>query len=241
MAKILLKNYLWLIDKLSKRPMSFDEISSSYERSSLFEPTHPLQVRTFYNWREKIDELFGFQIVYDGSRYHLHNYENAGSDTPQKWLIQSIAVTDRFNHSVRLKKRILFEDVPSGHVFLTTIIDAMESCKEIIIDYQKFSNATPKKGIRLQPYCVKMHNRRWYMLCHVPGEPLPENTPEEYKRLGCLKIYALDRIQRLEVTPDPFHYPNHFRPKELFADYFGVCIGLTPPSRRSFSVCTASR
>jgi len=73
MAKIPLKNYLWLIDKLSKRPMTFAEICDSYERSSLFERNHPLQARTLYNWREKIDELFGIQIKYNNETYRMEN------------------------------------------------------------------------------------------------------------------------------------------------------------------------
>jgi len=82
MAKILLKHYLWLIDKLSKRPMTLAELCDSYEWSSLYETGHPLQPRTLYNWREKIDELFGLQIAYTGDTYKLKNLGSLSDDSP---------------------------------------------------------------------------------------------------------------------------------------------------------------
>jgi len=232
MAKIPLKHYLWLIDKLSKRPMTFSEISDSYERSSLYERSHPLQVRTLYNWREKIDELFGIQIIYNNEAYKMENYESLENNSPQKWLIQSVAVNDVVVRSHSLQPRILLEEIPSGNELLTDLIDAMERSRVVKLSYRRFNEQNRKDPIMAEPYCVKIHNRRWYVLCHVPAQPVPETASEEYRKFGCLKIYALDRIQELEITDEGFIFPKDFYPEEFFANHFGVCIGYDTPMRK---------
>lgn len=226
MAKILLKHYLWLIDKLSRRPMTLAELCDSYERSSLYEPAHPLLPRTLYNWREKIDELFGIQIAYTGETYRLKNYENIKDDSPQRWLIQSLAVGDVVERSHKLKERILLESIPSGDEFLTDIIEAMEEGRTIRMTYRKFSDAEGRT-VEVEPYCVKMNKRRWYVLCHFPDS---ETTAE--KPYGGLAIYALDRIQELELTDSRFTFPKDFSPEAFFRDHFGVCIGYDVPLQR---------
>jgi hypothetical protein len=229
MAKILLKHYLWLIDKLSKHPMTFNEISDSYERSSLYDNSHPLQVRTLYNWREKIDELFGIQIKYDNESYKLNNYEAIHDSSPQRWLIHSIAVNDVVERSRHLSPRILLENIPSGETFLTQIIESMEENKTMMMTYRRFSDASDNTPIEVEPYCVKVNNRRWYVLCHIPSEDPKETNNSGY---GCLKIYALDRIKKLNATDNNFVYPEDFVPEEYFAQYFGVCIGNTIPNEK---------
>lgn len=227
MAKILIKHYLWLIDKLSKHPMTLSELCDSYERSTLFEPNHPLQPRTLYNWREKIDELFGLQIAYTGDTYKLRNLESLNDDSPERWLLQSLSVNDVVKRSSQLKQRILLENIPSGDVFLTDIIEAMEDGKTIRMVYRKFSDTEEQEPIEVEPYCVKANNRRWYVLCHFPDSHATKEQP-----YGGLAIYALDRIQYLEATNSSFTYPKSFSPEAFFADHFGVCIGYDVPVQR---------
>jgi hypothetical protein len=232
MAKILLKHYLWLIDKLSKRPMTFIEISDSFERSSLYDDNHPLQVRTLYNWREKIDELFGIQIKYDNDTYKLQNYDDLRDSSPQSWLIHSIAVNDVVQRSHKLKSRILLENIPSGEIFLTQIIESMEESKTLKLTYRRFCDNSDNTPIEVEPYCIKVNNRRWYVLCHVPNTDIPETECAEYRQFGCLKIYALDRIQELVTTDKTFVFPEKFEPEDFFSRHFGVCVGYDVPMEK---------
>lgn len=242
MAKILIKHYLWLIDKLSKRPMTLAELCDSYERSTLFEPNHPLQPRTLYNWREKIDELFGLQIAYTGDTYKLRNLESLNDDSPERWLLQSLSVNDVVKRSSQLKQRILLENIPSGDVFLTDIIEAMEDGKTIRMVYRKFSDTEEQEPIEVEPYCVKVNNRRWYVLCHFPDNHATVGAgfirPQKSVDTGSVRshtglaIYALDRIQCMEITDHSFVFPKGFSPEAFFADHFGVCIGYDVPVQR---------
>lgn len=227
MAKILLKHYLWLIDKLSKRPMTLAELCDSYERSSLYEVGHPLQPRTLYNWREKIDELFGLQIAYTGDTYKLKNLSSLSDDSLERWLLQSLSVNDVVKRSDKLKSRILLENIPSGDVFLTDIIEAMEEGKMISMTYQRFSDAEEQRPIEVEPYCVKVNKLRWYVLCHFPDSHTTKEQP-----YGGLAIYALDRIRALEISDHSFTFPTDFSPEAFFADRFGVCIGYDVPVQR---------
>jgi len=231
MAKILIKHYLWLIDKLSKRPMTFSELSDSYEHSSLYDNGHPLQVRTLYNWREKIEELFNLQIKYENDTYKLKNLDSFGHNSPERWLLQSIAVSEVVERRRNIKSRILLEEIPSGDKYLADIIDAMEEGKRIRITYRRFSQPEGHV-VELEPYCVKVNNRRWYVLGRLPGVPAPSNADRGLKKFGCLRIYALDRIQDLEITNKKFTYPEGFYPDEFFANHFGVCIGYDLPVER---------
>lgn len=227
MAKILFKHYVWLIDKLAKRPMSLTELCDSYERSSLYEFGHPLQPRTLYNWREKIDELFGLQIDYTGDKYRLKNLDALVDDSPLRWLLQSLSVNDVVKRSEKIRPRILLESIPSGDIFLTDIIEAMEDGKMIRMTYRRFSDAEEQKPIEVEPYCVKVNKRRWYVLCHFPDSHTTKEQP-----YGGLAIYALDRIQELEITERSFTFPEDFSPEAFFSNHFGVCIGYDIPLQR---------
>lgn len=232
MAKIPLKHYLWLIDKLSKRPMTFAELRESFERSSLYDSNHPLQVRTLYNWRAKIDELFGIQIKYDNDAYQLKNYDSLDYKSPQRWLIQSLAVSDVVERKRHVQSRILLENIPSGDTYLTDIIGAMEDGRVVRLAYRRFSDEIDNTPIEVEPYCVKVCNRRWYVLCHNPKEKVSNSAPAEFRQYGSLKVYALDRIHHLELTDKTFVFPEEFSPEEFFAAHFGICIGYDVPLQR---------
>lgn len=207
------------------------ELSESFEQSSLYDGGKGLLPRTLYNWREKIDELFGIQITYKNDTYQLTNFDELKENSPQKWLLQSIAVNETVHQTKKLKSRILLEDIPSGDVFLTIIIEAMKDNKVISMTYRKFTDVENNTPILVEPFCVKVHHRRWYVLCRVLTESAKRHTPSEYDCFGALKIYALDRIQALEITEQEFTFPEEFNPEVFFASHFGVCIGYDIPQQ----------
>ena len=60
------------------------------------------------------------------------------------WLLNTFAVNHLINESHHLKRRILFEEIPSGQRFLTQIIEAMRDSHTLEISYQSFWNDTPR-------------------------------------------------------------------------------------------------
>jgi len=227
MAKVIFKQYLWLIDKLSQRPMKFEEICSSYERSTLFEPRHPLRVRTLYNWREKINDLFGIDIVCDNHNfYRIEHRERLNDNSPARWIIQTMAVNEMVADKAELRPRILLEKIPSGKTFLMPILEAMKQGRTINFVYRKFGHTTDEEPIEMQPFCVKVSQRRWYVLGNVLSEHARKNVKVHplNARYGVLKIYALDRIQSLDITENSWVYPEDFSADDFFNRLYGVYI-----------------
>lgn len=64
MTSNLFKRYVWLIDVVNQAgKLTYEEISSLWERSPLNEDRSPLALRTFHNHRYVVDKLFGITIA----------------------------------------------------------------------------------------------------------------------------------------------------------------------------------
>lgn len=126
------------------------------------------------------------------------------------WLLNTFAVNHLINESHHLKRRILFEEIPSGQRFLTQIIEAMRDNKTLEMSYQSFWNETAHT-FEVAPYCVKVFRQRWYVVaCSTSDDRL--------------RIYALDRIRELRTSEHLFVLPEDFDPQAYFADSFGVVV-----------------
>lgn len=110
------------------------------------------------------------------------------------------------NKSIR--NRILIEDVPSALQHLTDILEAMRENRMLEIEYHPFY-LEESQHIQLLPYFVKLYERRWY----VYG-PTQENRQ--------IKVYALDRIQRLSISGQTFRMPKGFSAEEHLATSIGI-------------------
>ena len=84
----------------------------------------------------------------------------------------------------------------------------MRENRQIVVDYEDFFGNSIK-GIKVNPYFIRLFKRRWYVMALVlPGK--------EIHRFG------LDRIKRIEVLESKFTYPKDFSPQEYYTDYYGV-------------------
>ena len=117
-----------------------------------------------------------------------------------------------------LKDRILVDDVPSSHDFLTDIITAMNENRIIEITHQSFHRETPGT-FPVAPYCLRMFQRRWYLL----GKSINDER---------IRLYGLDRVMKVETTDDTFTLPEDFDAKDYFANSFGVIVGVDIPVQR---------
>lgn len=66
----------------------------------------------------------------------------------------------------------------------------------------------------IEPFCVKVFKQRWYIVARSPC-------------YDTMMIYALDRIQNLQVTDIPFDYPSNFDPQSFFEFSFGIVVDST--------------
>jgi hypothetical protein len=208
MAKDLFNRYIWLVDTIYSRPegLTFEEINEKWERSSNSEG-NPIPLRTFHNHRVAIEELLEINIECNKStyKYTIDNAEDLEKGGVRRWLLNTFAVNNMINESHKLKQRILFEDIPSGQQFLTPIIEAMRDGVMLEMTYHSYwrDNAYT---FTFEPYFVKVFKQRWYVIGKSDN----------------VRIYALDRIQKLETLTTKYKMPNDPFPEEYFYNCFGI-------------------
>lgn len=211
---VLFNRYVWLVDTIYRAGrISFEEINERWQRSSLNDTGEELPLKTFHNHKNAIQQMFDINIECDrrgGYLYYIEHAEDMERGGVRTWLLNTFAVNHLINESHHLKRRILFEEIPSGQRFLTQIIEAMRDNLTLELTYQSFWNNTAST-FEVAPYCVKVFRQRWYVVaCSLSDERL--------------RVYALDRIQELRTTENTFTLPEDFDPEAYFADSFGVVV-----------------
>ena len=213
MVTELLQKYIWLVQtfvRAGENGLSLGELSEKWE--DRFDS--PYSRRTFNKHREAVEEVFGIKIRCNRSTncYYVGYSEDVqDSDAETAWLINTFTVNNILSlGKERLSGRVSVEDIPSGHTHLTAIMDAMTENCEIVLEYQKYTDADVS-AYTLRPYAVKESARRWYVVGYC------------VERKG-VRIYALDRIRSLEVSGKKFRMPSGFDVDELFSTSFGPYI-----------------
>ena len=102
-----------------------------------------LPLRTFHNHRKAIEQMFDINIECDkrnGYTYYLENKDDMERTGVRSWLLNAFSISSMITESYKLKDRILFEQIPSGQIFLATVIEAMRNnlSVEISLLYQSF-------------------------------------------------------------------------------------------------------
>lgn len=193
--------------------ITFEEINERWLRSRLSEG-EDIPLRTFHNWRIAIEQVFDININCNrkgGYYYYIENADDMQKGGVRNWLLNTFAVNNLINESHHLKRRILFEEIPSGRKYLTSVIEAMRDGLEIELYYQSYWYEEPST-YTLQPYCIKVFKQRWYVIGFC-------------KERNNIRTFSLDRIQQLTTLDAKFVYPKDFDPEAYyFADYFGIMI-----------------
>lgn len=214
MVELLLKRYLWLIDTLKRGgEMTFDEIAAQWSKSSVNDNGSELSKRTFYNHCQAVARHFGIDIECRRGRglnlYGIANPEAIEENSLTKWALDSFSLGELLLGNASIADKILLEDIPSGREWLEPILKALQENRQIELEYENFFGIK-FTGI-VNPLCVKLFKRRWYMLCQVR---------EDRKR-----IFSLDRLKSLTLADSRFIYPKDFVPKDYFRDVFGIVAG----------------
>ena len=213
MAKDLFNRYIWLVDTIYQADgITFEEINDKWARNSM-SGGEDLPLKTFHNHRKAIEEIFDINIVCDkknGYKYYIENEDDMQRGGVRTWLLNTFAVNNLINESHHLKRRIIFEQIPSGQKFLTTIIGAMRDGNSLEMTYKSFWKQN-EYTTEVEPYFVKVFKQRWYMIAR-----------NVYN--GAMRIYALDRIHDLRQTENTFTIPKDFSAEDYFYNAFGIII-----------------
>ena len=219
----LFKEYIWLIETLKRNGrMTLGEISDLW-REKEESDGQELSRTTFNRHRDAILDIFGVIIECDrkdGYRYYIENPEVLKENSIQNWMYSTLSVGNRMDGNMGLQDRILLESIPSGDDKLKTIISAMRENRRIRIKYHRYQ-AEESNTFTVEPYCVKLFKRRWYMLVKICPET-ESKDPGITK--GYLYVFALDRIESMEILPSKFIMDKNFDAATYFDECFGIVV-----------------
>lgn len=213
MSGQLLNKYVWLVETIHRSgKITLKEIRERWQRSGMSDGLD-LSPRTFHKWRVAVEELFGLIIENEGSgeyRYYIENADELSNDNMSSWLFNNISVSNLLMESLSIRHKVLLEDVPAGQDFMEPVITALKNDLMVRMTYKGFWREQTST-FDLAPYCLKMFHRRWYLVGQSRG----------YDKV---MIYALDRINELEVLTEHFRYPADFDPAAFFRDSYGIIV-----------------
>ena len=209
--------YIWLLDTLlNSCPLTIEEINMLWDACPASDG-RPIPLRTFHEQRKGIKEMFGVEIVCDrshGNVYYVKNPEVLEKQKVAKWLLHKYSIPQEFATFNSMKDRILLEEIPLGTSFLDDIIEAMQKNVELQIDYQRYESEQEGENLQefhVQPYALKVFNRRWYLLGYI-------------KEKRDLRTIALDRILDLKILSTSFELPEDFDARKYFANVVGIFV-----------------
>ncbi len=217
MVTELLQKYLWLVQtfvRAGERGLSLDEICDKWEQRFGSDYSR----RTFNNHRAAIEEVFNITIDCNRStnRYFIGGPADVSDENAETaWLINTFTVNNMLAlGKERLSGRVSVEDIPSGHTYLTSVMDAMTTNNEITIHYRKYTSSMDEE-FTLRPYAVKEVSKRWYIVAYCIER-------------RAMRVYGLDRVTRLTITDRKFRMPEDFDVDETFATSYGIYLPESP-------------
>ena len=212
MARESINRCVWLVDTIRRYGhITRQQLNECWMRSP-YSQGQPLPRRTFYNYRDAVEELFNLRIECNPSTYEYYiAHDDSNGTSIANWLLNSMSIQDTLSGSRDVADRIFVENVPSARDHLGAIIDALKQNHPIRFSYHPYTRTLPTHGIEVEPYFIKLFKQRWYLV----------GWNVEEKRI---KTYALDRMKDLIVLPETFVLPDDFDAQTYFKDAYGIVV-----------------
>lgn len=213
MVQELVGKYVFLVQSFveaGNAGLSWREVAQRWEQR--YGEAYPR--RSFVNHRKAVEEVFGIAIACDRStnRYCINESESAVDRREAvEYLIDTFTVNSLLTlGKERLSGRVSVEDVPSGHKYLTTLMQVMLENAVLRIGYRKYMSSGIQERT-VHPYALKEFAKRWYLVAFS-------------EESGTLRTYALDRMTALRRTGDVFRMPASFDVDAVFEPGYGIYL-----------------
>ena len=219
-APDLFKQYLWMADTFyHSNGMTLQEFNERWIQTDMSGGL-PMIRQTFNRNRQTIQEMLGISIkcrIKGGYHYYIDGKEDLKLHSFKSWMLDSLSINNTLMHCKALKDRLLMEHIPSGTEYFQRIVRAMNENLKIRITYHRFEHEA--YTITVDPYAIKVFKQRWYLLA------------KNYKRESPT-VYALDRMESVEVLTEKFQFPADFSAEVFFQHCYGViCDPKVPPQQ----------
>ena len=210
-SDIIFREYIWLVNTIHKfRRISLEELNREWLRTDMSEGL-PMARSTFNRHKNAIEEIFGIYIECDrtdGYKYYIGNADVLEENTIQNWMLSTLSVNNILAESKSIHDRILLESIPSDGENLHKLLEAIRRNVRVSIRYRRYG-AEMETNMILEPYCVKLFNKRWYALMNYPNK-------------GHFITLSLDRIQELTPTDEKFEFDPEFDAVKYYSQCYGI-------------------
>lgn len=209
MSKDLFSRYIWIVDTIKRYGrITREELNDRWSRSQFSVRGEGIPRRTFYNYRQAIEDLFKIDIECDPATFEYYIDDgDQHNESVTDWLLNSAAMNNVLSDSRAISSRIFLEDVPSARRYLSVVISALKEQRQLDFNYSPYTRSS-SRPVTLEPYFLKIFRQRWY----ITGRNVDEDK---------LKTYALDRMDQVTLAAT-FTMPDDFDAEEFCADTFGI-------------------
>ncbi|MCM1292540.1 MAG: WYL domain-containing protein [Bacteroides sp.] len=220
MSKNLFSRYIWIIDTIRRHGTITREEINRLWLLSPYSDGNPLARRTFYNYRNDIEEIFKINIVCNPRtfEYSIEDADDTHTASVTDWMLNTASMSNTLTDAHDIADRVFLEDVPSAREHLSTVIGAMKDFQVLKFNYSPYSRTGAPKPVKLEPYFLKIFKLRWY----VTGRNVKEDK---------IKTYALDRMTGVKVDSRTFTLPPDFDAEAYFRDAFGIVFSQGEPKK----------
>lgn len=220
MSRNLFSRYIWLIDTIRRYGcITREELNTLWKKTD-FSNGEPLPRRTFYNYRNAIEELFKINIECNPAtfEYYIDNGGDVHNESVTDWMLNAASMSNVLTDARDVSHRIFLEDVPSSRYYLEAVLGALKEQKQLHFTYSPYSRTNPTRDVVIEPYFLKLFRQRWYII----GRNVKEDT---------IKTYSLDRMSDVLVSTESYEIPDYFDAETYFSDTFGIVYSHGEPKQ----------
>lgn len=201
--------FLLIIKKLrNSRFATFEEINEYILREfELIDAPKEISLRTFQRDLNEIRTIFNIDVHCNNShQYYIEEDEQSGFNNR---MMEAFDIFNSLSTGEQLRPYVLLEKRCSlGTEYIYGLLHAIKNRLVLKMDYQKYYENT-KSTREVEPYALKEFKGRWYLLSK-------DSTDD------CIKTFALDRIQGIEISKKRFTYPPDMHPSQYFKNCYGI-------------------
>lgn len=124
----------------------------------------------------------------------------------------------------------------SGSEHVKFLVDAIAGKKPIEITHRGLTATSSAKKITALPLLIKEYNNGWYTGWYLLFQEITE--PNTRISLDQLRVFALDRIEQVRISPERFNLRIHpeFQPADFFKQSLGLFRGTQVAEKIIFQV-----
>ena len=139
----LIQKYIWVVKTIHRTGrITLKELNEKWRDNVDLSRGEDLPRQTFDRWKGGILDMFGIVIECEakgGYHYYIANPSVMDRGELRTWLLDTYGTAEALSSNLAVHDRILTEDIPSSHDFLTMVLEAMKDNRVLEITHRAFT------------------------------------------------------------------------------------------------------